>query len=647
MSLDTIEVVVEDIFDQCDLEDQVLGFSVDKHHNNLGTIPDRYVYEEENIAVRDISGTMLYVAVGRSLARSRLPKRSKNLFYPLESNGKRGEVGLRLVYNGKILIVTEIVFHGSETTSYVNMVLRLHHFVLGTRMGLYEHCKEAIDFIGTVPVMSYVPVTCSYPELLTRVLKAKLSDACVTVNPKHDGSSCWIYMSPTVNASLVLHTKHRLGYSYKYYGRLECLKHVSTPEPCAIMAEMITEEDQMYLIATDVFLSRAMEYKDRCNHLLQIIGNYNVKDVYLSSYRFRITANRTVGQICNIMDKLQLNTDGYVVYIGDERPFKVKLCSMMTLDLEYSYKVVGDAMIHTWNTNALGPIDNPLTLYPYLDAKRTYVFEVNVSSGKVVRLRTDRTRGNSSVVVDLVLKAYSKDSKYSLQSVWCGKDLRFLILVNRMFKHYVYMTYIPELCRLIDMGSGNGGDSNIWLDRKYNVLAIEKDPTRCIILRDKVRANPHIAVRRRDMLDIKNVLKNTPAKYSHVTFMRSIGHLSPEQIVTMLCLFKSYKIQRIVIVTSIMTSTVNYRMDDGFGNMFTMNIDEEGNTEVSYHIPPKAPVEYHDRSYTLREWQHMATFAEYRLRVESQWDVLSSVYGLSYSEILFPCTLDKVLIMDI
>lgn len=664
MDLDVLERVTIDILSSglsttSSPVESVLGFRMDKNHNNIGSIPDSYTYEEGNVSTSEVAGTSLYTISNASLSRSYSPNKSKALFYPRVSNKHSNLVGLKLVYNGKILMVTEIVVHDPKmrlSVKYPKMVLRVYQFAVGARIGLYEHSKEAEDFVSKIPIVSYVPTTCSYPSSLLSITRARCSGVTTIINPKHDGVSCWVYVSPFTPASLLLQTKHGGGFYYEYCGRLDCLKDLVVDCPRAILVEMIGHSGKWKLIAVDMFSQVAEDYKNRYDTLVGMLSKFpftKTRNKYLNSYLCEVTSGSEVSSkesICEIMSTSSRATDGYIVYIGDERPFKVKLSSMVTLDMEYNYRVTNGVVAHTWNVSEghkdiLGTLGSPLIEYPYLEPDKTYVFEVRVADRSIIRIRTDRTRGNSKQVIDFVMRAYSKDKKYSLSEVWSAEDLRFMVLMNRCFKYYSYVKYIPKGSRVIDMGSGNGGDSGMWRDMEYTILAVEKDSSRCSVLKKKVGDNPKITVKCRDMLDIESILRNTPIRYTYATFMRSIGHLDRKDIIHTLTLFREYKINRVVVVTMVVDATKSCGIVDTSGQHFSIKMDDDGSTIVDYFISSKA-VTYSDRCYTLCQWHDMAVESGYIMSVEYQWDVMVRLYGLKHTSVTYPCSTDAVLILD-
>lgn len=658
MSLDPIECVVVDIVrggvaDYLTFQENVLGFYLDKDNTNLGALGGSYSYVEENVRTVDIAGTYLCYRPDTHLIRSYTASRSNTMFYPKLGKGATGKIGMSLLYTGRILLVTEVLVHDETlklVVDYVTLLLRLYRYMLGTRMGLQEYVEESISFIRSIVTISYVPVSCSYPDILLKMLEASHKDLQVSINPKHDGVSCWVYGSPDTPMSLVSHTRHSRGFSYRYCGRLEILRDMRPTKAVAIFCEMLVDGNGISLKAIDAFTTDDMKYSERremMKHILPI-EPFRVTTQYLDRYTFEATGTRLIPQVSihNAMSVIHPRTDGYVIYIDGERPVKSKLGSTYTLDLEYKYKLIGKKTQHMWNYSLPVPMQDPLEIWEHLDEGVAYVIEVRIHDGKIIRLRNDRTRGNSREVIDSVLVSYVRDSKYSVEDVLKGEDIRSIILLNRMFKYHCYLEYIPRSSRLIDMGSGNGADSNVWRDMGYYILAIELDKTRVSVLRSMVKSNDKVQVVRANMLDVTKQLHKATMRYTYATFMRTIGNLRKEEIVAILRTFRRYGVSRVVIVTMIRDKVTTANVSDTSGNNFSVSVGSGDMVTVSYSISGK-PTTYIDRCYSLKEWYEISAETGYEIVVEYQWDILSKVYGIVPSAYMAFCAMDVGIVLSI
>ena len=250
--------------------------------------------------------------------------------------------------------------------------------------------------------------------------------------------------------------------------------------------------------------------------------------------------------IVDIMSIVHVDTDGYVVYIGDNRPIKVKLADMITLDIEY------DKSSCRWNCpdNISCKLKTPAIDMLMSTNDNIVVMEVNLHTGDVIRLRGDRMRGNSKMVIDKVVRSYNADIKYSNIEVWSSKDIRFSLFVNRAFKRFMYLKYIPRNYNLLDVGSGNGGDVDIWEYMQYKVLALERDESRFKVLVNRIGTNQHMRAVCDDMRNMLKHLRNSTVRYHGASFMRSLGTLTADEVHTILSALKAYGCKRVLTLQS-------------------------------------------------------------------------------------------------
>jgi hypothetical protein len=570
---------------------------------------------------------------------------------------KMVEVGAKVTYNGQILFILELVSESmsiSARLSYFEVVVETMHKVSSLRLGLSQHRSDATEFIVAVPASLYTPIACSYPDMMSELFAQFALEQLGILNQKHDGEFCWIYVSEV--ASLIGQVKYRGGYFYRYLGRLSDVLIGYVSKPKALMVEMIYSSTGADLIAVDCFDGETRPYTERIedmNRVIDVVRNAMIKDGVCCNDLTRYTLRATQGKIlngtrsiCDSMKYLREHQDGYILYIADMRPLKVKTADMATVDLEYSYSTLDGVIVHNWMyASKLTPM-NPLVAHPYLERDRRYVVEVRVCDGTIVRLRPDRARGNPPDVVDSIVRIYERDRKYSSLDIWSGENVRFVIIVNKAFKSFIYSRYIPRGACLIDMGSGNGGDSDIWRKMEYNVLAIEKVHERIKVLRSRTKDNLKVSVRTRDMIDIIPLLKSSLIRYRYVTFMRSLSHLGAESIVKLLSALREYGITKIIILTMVRDFSRNVHVIDRRKQEFSVQLLENGSvSQVSYRTDGKS-VTYKDNCYSVEEWSHMSSKSGYSCTYVRQSDVVRSVLGLEDSPIAEVCSMDVVFVLE-
>jgi hypothetical protein len=623
-------------------DDVVLGFDIDHRLHNFSMLGKDYTFENIDLQTRQIPGMMLKEAPGKKPTRS-VRQYTDAFLIPV----KNVHVGVNVIYNGSEMLITEIygITEGYiETVRYIEVVLLLHKIVTGTGVGLYSYKRESELALSSIPPVRYTPIAVSYVDLLNKITDATVSEDPIRINPKHDGVAMWLYVSSTTPLSLLYQVKTKSATVHRYIGRVADLPDISVEEKFCVMVERVSNK----YIATDCFTDQDMDYPSRINNLLRFSKMFLLGDITPhKAYGIEVHITEVRGlsgkiPLNVIMGNIQAHTDGFVVYIGNGRPLKVKLSEMCTIDVEYNKRTntYSDVLYKHFPSVQIEKPDENVLLSSDTE---NVVVEVNVHTGKVVRTRPDRTKGNSEPVVASMAAAYRKDMKYSIMGIWSGVDVRFSILVNRTFKRYMHLKYMQRKANVLDVGSGNGGDFSIWKQMEYRILAVERDPARFTRLRERLSKETNMRAVQGDMRDMMKHLGASAVRYHNASFMRSLSNICKEEIVHMLGGLRTYGCTRILIVTMIRDNLQPHTYINKEGQWF--NITPMGNTvSVEYHIDGE-PVGYTDNCYSLGEWETMCRASGYDMRVEMQSAFVSSAFSLVQSPNTYPCFTDAGLIL--
>jgi len=491
--------------------------------------------------------------------------------------------------------------------------------------------------------------------------------------------------------------KVRKGVQHKYVGRVSRACDKSMSGYCCILLERMQQDGNTWYIAIDAYSNTNEGYAERmirCSKLLskymdtssrmsinipiqfttsnrlvsgvssavtylpltnnytttmpiatkdthnQATGTYDVLGVLV---RDRSSASNIGGNIYSPVTDLSISeimcdvspgTDGYVAYVGNSRPAKVKLASMLTIDVSYNKST------NSWNCcdNIAARLKRPREDILMSTSDVVMVIEVNLHTGESVRARGDRLKGNSRMVMDRLLKSYSSDIKYSVVDIWSGADIRFGNLINRCFKRYMHEKYMLRGSNVLDIGSGNGGDISIWEDMNYKVLAIEKDKTRYNVLQKKIHSSNSIRAINDDMRNMMVHLSNSTVRYHCATFMRCLGTISSDDVVYIIRQLKTYGCKKILIITMVSDGLIShtYSHDD---QSFSVSYDDKDKVAVKYTIANKT-VEYTDNCYSISKWVDMCSSCGYKVTLELQSGFVDRTYSLHRSDSTYHCFTD-------
>jgi hypothetical protein len=639
----------------------ILGFAIDSKLNSFSFLGSDYVYYPGAIDANVLPGTTLHVSRDSRLCRGVVDSAlCTNRYVIVDCYGTR--VHIKALYDGSYLFVIEI--HTVESVCnvrYSEIVLRLYEDITGTKLSLYEHLAESTEYIGKIDAIRYVPISTTYMDMLYRLADAALFNDCVIINRKYDGVACWLYASRHVPLSLVAQIRTGSGVTHKYVGRLSDLPCLKSDTIYAAAAEMVIVGSSRHYIILDMFSNADEPYDERLSRCANFLDTHishdrNVKygwtsntcniratDSYVLRPSIGSKASATAESIHGIMVPHVPDTDGYVVYVGNSRPIKVKLSTMVTLDLEYR-KSSGWQRV---SEKLAGRLELPST--EMLDSFQTdiVVLEVSVSSGRIVRSRPDRSRGNPSAVISSILRGYEKDVKYSVASVWCGTDVKVSILVNRMFKHYCYKKYVPVSSCIIDLGSGNGSDYATWREMHYRVLAVEVSRDRVSIMKDRVASDSNVNVLCEDMKNIRMHMSRYLIRYNTATFMRSISHLSVRSIKELLHYLVSIRVTRFIVVTMVSDYVDSHSYRDDLGQTFSINKSSTAKgvvTAIDYKVGTKR-VSYRDNCYNIDQWTNIARACRLNIQIDRQADFVARAYGMKRQSSTYSCFTDVCMIM--
>ena len=617
-------------------ENVVLGFDIDSRLHDFSRM-QRCSFEARGLRGTEVPGILLKEYPSSKPERS--PKHHDCRDLHVYVNGL--SVSVSAIYNGFEMLVTGIHSHDPELLThvrYVEVVLRLYKSVTDTHIGMSCYKREAEGILSSIATVCYTPITSTYSEMLERVTDGYVAGEDCHINPKHDGVAMWMFMSPTVPLSLVSQSKKK-QVTHRYVGRL-------ADQLCNIRRRyciMIEKVEDVYVM-TDCFTDEDKCYTERLKDMQEVhmlVSRLtNLRVLLTNTYHICCSCPSTRTPIDEAMSMLQGATDGYIAYLGNSRPMKIKLKEHMTLDLEFnksnSTYLLPEGIAEEDLRDIQLPTDD-ITMSTTLDS---IVLEVSVHSKLIVRSRPDRIRGNSAHVINTVIGCYRRDSKYSNVDVWRGKDVRFCILVNRAFKRYMYMKYLPRGSSLLDIGSGNGGDIPIWRHMEYKVLAVEVDGERFKVLSSRASDCSNIKtvlcdMRRLDVL--RGYLSSSAIRYANVSFMRSLSNMNKDMVKLLLSELVVYGSSRMIIVTMVRDFLVEHRYtyED---QSFCISPSQEKVT-VAYTASDKNTT-YSDYCYTVDEWMSIFEHVGYKAVVEYQASFVSNTFSLKCTQSTYPCFTD-------
>jgi hypothetical protein len=659
--MDTSDYVLIDTYYQyrnTDISgDLVLGFDVDHRITNFSMLNDDYTYDTNSTDARYVPGIMLKES-HTYLVREIATVKHDRFVLQMYVNNTTIYINIKAIYNGVDFMIATICGEDRNiyAVRYIDIVLMIHKILTSTSLGIYSYKYESENILSSILPIKYVPITSTYVNMLNSIATAAATSDPVSINYKHDGQAMWLYISPTMPASLLYQVKVRNGIAHKYIGRVADLPDTTLTCYHCLLIERVDHDTHHEYIVIDAFTEIDEQYIDRMYHAIQVFNKYLIQDTpytIMIKYKFTefnimptsiislpITSTSTIpiGTIATpinvMMSRALEHMDGYVIYIGSNRPLKVKLANMVTLDVEYNKS------LSAWNYQGQLPVplETPSTDILMSTNDNIIVMEVNIHTGHIVRVRGDRMRGNSKVVLDNILRSYGEDIKYSNGDVWSGNDIKFSLLINRTFKRFMHLKYMPRRTNLLDVGSGNGGDISIWRDMSYKVLALEKDEGRFNVLCKRITHDISIIAVHDDMRNMVYHLKQSPIRYHSVSFMRSLSMLNDEEIVTMLSGLRAYGCNRILIVTMITDRLMHhsYKTPD---QEFNIVYDGSNIVTVSYKSDNMI-ISYTDNCYSQDKWISMCSSSGYNVVIESQASFVKNAFSLECCPSTYPCFTD-------
>lgn len=670
------------------LRDYVLGFETDHRISNFDVLQGDYSYVSNHIDSKHIPGLMLKEQQ-EYLIRQQCDISNRRLAFKVYTPSGMIHVYPSTIYNGSDIVVNAIYSNDSRISDirYIDIVLMLYKHITGTCLGTLSYKYESEKTLAAIPYINYIPNTSSYMSMLNLIADASSCDAPVYINRKYDGQAVWLYISSTVPPSLLYQVKVKKGVVHKYIGRVFGSCDVTLDGYYCMLMERIIIYGQINYVITDSYSHVPEEYICRLSRAKNVLRRYSYPNSLYIEYGFTLPTRLVVGvrtfdgsinthgnlssvvdyvhytkhdivisnghecvrvtphgsndsyeypvqSLVTIMQEMSPGTDGYVVYIGDSRPTKVKLASMMTIDVMY------DKSTMSWDCSddIQRRLENPSEDIVMSTNDNLVVVEMNLHTGKPVRIRADRTRGNSRMVMDRLIRSYDSDVNYSLIDVWSGRNIKFSIAINRCFKRYMHARYMPRGCNLLDAGSGNGGDMDIWEDMGYKVLAVEKDKDRYKILANRSSNNNNIRSINEDMRNMINYLGTSIVRYHCASFMRSIGTLTSYELQAMFTGLRLYGCKKLLIVVMISDGLISHSYTYSDKN-FSIIYDDHEAVTVRYNTDDEV-IEYTDNCYSLSKWLDVCLASGYNVVVEKQSDFMDRTYSLKPSDSIYQCFTD-------
>ena len=608
----------------------VLGFQVDSNLYNFSWLAN-CEYVQEDLDTSRIPGLQMIEANDMYLTPP--PPTDSKGHVRVKVGSSTIDVNIRCIYNGKEFLVTHMYSY-IPNVDYALIVVSLYKMITGCNVGFDSYKQEAEDEIGSIVTTRYSPITSGYVAAMSTITDDCAAGYSTAINKKYDGVHMWLYLSNSTPASLLQQIKSHKIVQRKYVGTVADFADPELREMLCIPIERISSSEGYVYIALDLFTrdDLQVEYSKRLEKLNEVIRRYKCSigpyhihlQLYVTDSTILKYSPENICSLVSVMGKQWSNTDGFVIYSGIRRPMKLKLREHLTVDLEY--RVAGST--GSWISKG----ELPCTLAEpdlYLLSSVTdniLVMEVRVCNGQIVRLRTDRTRGNSQLVIDQVIRTYHKDLKYSSIDVWSGSSIKLPILLNRCFKRYMHRKYLHIGASVLDFGSGNGGDVHIWRDMRYKIMCIELSKERYVVLRERIKSLTGAASMNEDMKNLEHILSRTSIKYRCVSYMRSLSMLAAEDIIVHLTRLREYGCTNIIIVTMVSDYVEDYEYSHGSE---TFSISRRGRmVTVSYTLENKSN-SYTDNCLSIAEWLEIFRLSKFKADVVSQAEFMMRAYGLS------------------
>lgn len=482
-------------------------------------------------------------------------------------------------------------------------------------------------------IYMYTPITVTYLELMSEITRYQKN---IVIDPKYDGVPIWLYISKICPIMCYQQKKVDDGVEFNICGRIADLYiPVDYPiEEIAILAELVG--NRIYIIdcyygSKDEHIHRRDTLKKLYNDILCSIPIISIAN---SKYYYMDKSKKNNLDLPSIMGKIEKNTDGFVFYIGNNRPLKLKTVDNLTVDLEYNTES------KTWSYEDIVSTI-PKELEPEEGEEDIVVYEVRLLDGKVIRKRKDRESGNPPNLVKSILGKLRISKMTDRLNVWACKDVQFAIVANRMFKRVVYQKYIPEGSFIIDFGSGHGGDMVIWEERDYRVIAVEKDRKRYEILLGRVESKSRILCYNCDMEHFS--LDISMRQYKYCTFMRSINAINNKEKKNLLS--RLFKYNKIVVIVCIVEENIceDSIFEGSTGSVKVKRIGRD--LEVRYSIKGEEDRVYTNYIMSRAEWYSIAEKHNYAVEEYKVEEFLIDVYGTSSMDVMRLCKLDTCMVM--
>ena len=493
----------------------------------------------------------------------------------------------------------------------------------------------------------FVPVTTTYLGALSEVCD---SQGDIYINPKYDGISAWLYISKL--CPMMFCSSRKTSSGLKFFCKGMCIDTYLDADAEVSQIAIAIEVMQDSIVMYDCCYEQVGDYGQRLSRLHSIkklLAGIKILRRHVNITDSKRLTSEIGHSITDIMQNFHEDTDGVVIYCSDKRPFKLKPAHKMTVDIMFTFapqkqaedgKAKGD-----WDVD-IGVEDIPIEMWPDAEVFKC-VYEVRLIDKKILRRRDDRETGNPVGLIKNIIQKYEADKQYSTQVVWAGKDIPFVIAINRMFKRYCYSKFVPAGSKVIDFGSGFLADLNIWTHNKNKVIAVEKDAARHKEAAKRVEKNSKVLCVLSSMTKV-DVTEEPYKSYSWCVFMRSINLVPTKGRTKLVTHLMSHK-KNILIVCAILDTVVkamdidtskptNAKAEKTIvspsGEQITMSLEGRKFT-VAHKLPQDDVVKsvqkdrvYTDHLWALKEWKDLAKDHGYSVDVQSQENFVKSKYGV-------------------
>lgn len=341
----------------------------------------------------------------------------------------------------------------------------------------------------------------------------------------------------------------------------------------------ILENGKIYVLDIPVINN---QYVGRDPKRMNFLGLEFEKKVW-----FQFTSQKQIFDLYE-KNKDRTNIDGIILMgdIYDENILKWK--PFRSIDLKY----YNNSLLSAENIKI--KIEN-MKDFENLENNSIYEFVVNDNDGRltVLRKREDRLKPNSIKTINDIL---GNENFLEIKKL----NMDFRNITNKQ-KREILQKYRNK--KILDIGSGQGGDINKWVDLNITVTAIEPDKNQCIEFERRLSEKKYKKITLKNCTIEDFITTTKEEKYNCVTAFFCMNLIKYEQRINIYNYISEIKADFVIICMTEIQEMDNENVSIKKKNdkEYTISIFESRIIDKTEEIITKSELQFHLKNYSIEE----------------------------------------------